>query len=195
MVGGFCRSDEGVKEFKKVGLEYPNDLSDNLYEEYLKQTHKSPKDQTKVEIRNIRRVVLPDGSQYVVHDHEDIRLDMIGNLRTWYRGGIGRYPIPTPHYEIKVDPDTFEKNRVCTGYSSIKCGYSIKWSVRKADELHRLCLDTSSEYSSNMITSYAVQRGENKGPSNLITVETFKDWRDAEDIEELFRFGRIANAA
>ena len=28
--------DEGVKEFKKVGLEYSNDLSDNLYKEYLK---------------------------------------------------------------------------------------------------------------------------------------------------------------
>jgi hypothetical protein len=26
-------------------------------------------------------------------------------------------------------------------------------------------------------------------------VESFKDWRDAEDVEELFRFGKIANAA
>jgi hypothetical protein len=55
--------------------------------------------------------------------------------------------------------------------------------------------DASAEYSNNMITSYAAQRGENKGPDNLVTIESFKDWRDAEDIEELFRFGRIANAA
>jgi hypothetical protein len=75
----------------------------------------------------------------------------------------------------------------------IKCGYSIRLSPKKADELHKLCLDTPSEYSNNMTTSFAVQRGENKGPDNLVTVSSYWDWRDAEDIEELFRFGHIAS--
>jgi hypothetical protein len=43
-----------------------------------------------------------------------------------------------------------------------------------------------------MKTSYSVQRGENKGLGNLVTVSSYRDWRDAEDIEELFRFGHIA---
>ena len=194
MVNGYCRSPEGVKEFKEIGLEYPNELFDNSYADFLKRTRESPKDKTKVEIRNMTRVLLADESQqYIVHDQEDIRFDMIGNLRPWYRGGIGRYPIVTPRYEIKVDPETYEKTRVCTGVSNIKCGYSIKFSPKKTDELHKLCLDTPSEYSNNMKTSYSVQRGENKGPGNLVTVSSYRDWRDAEDIEELFRFGHIAS--
>ena len=80
------------------------------------------------------RVILLDGSQYIVHDHADIRLDLIGNIKMWYRGGIGKYPIPTPHYEIKVDEETLEKSRVCTGVSYTKTGYSIKFSTKKADE-------------------------------------------------------------
>ena len=39
---------------------------------------------------------------------------LIGNIKMWYRGGIGKYPIPTPHFEIKVDEETLEKSRVCT---------------------------------------------------------------------------------
>lgn len=196
MVSGYCKSKEGVKEYEKIGLKYPDDLSDKAYDEYLKQTRKSPKDKTKVEIMNMKRVVLFDGSQWIVHDHHDIRLDMIGNLRTWYRGGIGKYPIVTPRYEIKVDDETFEKSRVCTGVSHIKTGWLIPFTKKKADELHdKYCLDVPSEYSSNTKTAYSVQRGENRGPGNVVSVQSYKDWRDAEDIEELFRFGKIANPA
>ena len=195
MVSNYVKSPEGIAEYKKIGLEYQSDWSDTQYDEYLNQTRKSPKDKSLVEIRMMTRVLLLDGSQYIVHDHADIRLDMIGNIKMWYRGGIGKYPIPTPHYEIKVDEETLEKSRVCTRADYVKTGYSIRFSTKKADELHKLCIDVPSEYSSNQVTSYAVERGENKGPSNLITVESFKDWRDAEDIEELFRFGRIANPA
>jgi hypothetical protein len=192
MVSNYIRSPEGIAEYKKLGLEYPNEFFDNQYDDYLNQTRKSPKDKTLVEIRNMTRVVLLDGSQYIVHDHADIRLDLIGNLKMWYRGGIGKYPIPSPHYEIKVDEETLEKSRVCTGVSHIKTGYSIKWSIKKADELHKLCIDAPSDYSNNLVTAYSVRRGELKGPNNLVTVESFKDWRDVEDVEELFRFGRIA---
>jgi hypothetical protein len=44
-----------------------------------------------------------------------------------------------------------------------------------------------------MKTSYSVQGAENKGPGNLVTVSSYRDWRDAEDIEELFRFGHITS--
>ena len=46
----------------------------------------------------MRRVVLGDSSQHIVYGQEEIRSDKIGNVRQWYRGSIGRYPIPT-HYE------------------------------------------------------------------------------------------------
>lgn len=77
--------------------------------------------------------------------------------------------------------------------STIKTGYSIKLSPKKADELHKLCLDEPSEYSNNQVTAYSVQRGDNKGPGNLVSVQSYKDWRDCEDVKELFRFGHIAN--
>ena len=52
MVSNYVRSPEGIAEYKKIGLEYPNEFSDNQYDEYLNQTRKSPKDKTLVEIRN-----------------------------------------------------------------------------------------------------------------------------------------------
>ena len=119
---------------------------------------------------------------------------MIGNVRQWYRKHR-KISYLDSNYEIKVDQETLEKSRVCTGVSTIKTGYSIRFSAKNADELHKLCLDSPSEYSNNMTTSYIVQRGENKGPTSLVTVQSFKDCRDAEVIEELFRFGRIANPA
>ena len=108
---------------------------------------------------------------------------MIGNVRQWYRKHREISYLDS-NYEIKVDQETLEKSRVCTGVSTIKTGYSIRFSAKNADELHKLCLDSPSEYSNNMTTSYIVQRGENKGPTSLVTVRSFKDCRDAEDIEE-----------
>jgi hypothetical protein len=67
------------------------------------------------------------------------------------------------------------------------------FSPKKADDLQKFCLDTPSEYSNNMKTSYSVQRADNNGPGNLVTVSSYGDWKDAEDIEELWRFGHIAS--
>jgi hypothetical protein len=193
MVSYYLESPESVKEWEKIGLPYPSDMSDDHYEEFLEETKKSPKDKSKVEIRTMRRVVLGDSSQHIVYGQEEIRLDKIGNVRQWYRGSIGRYPIPTPYYEIKVNQETLEKERVCAAVSNIKTGYSIKFSAKMVDELHKLCVDEPSEYSNNQVTSYSVQRGDNKGPGNLVSIKSYKDWRDAEDSEELFRFGHFAN--
>ena len=68
MVSNYVKSPEGIAEYKKIGLEYPSEFFDNQYDEYLNQTRKSPKDKTLVEIRNVTRVILLDGSQYIVHE-------------------------------------------------------------------------------------------------------------------------------
>ena len=38
-----------------------------------------------------------------------------------------------------------------------------------------------------------MDRGENKGPVNLVTVSSYRDWRDSEDVEKLFIFRHIAS--
>lgn len=38
MVSGFTRSEDGVREYKKIGLSYPNEMDDNLYEDWLTKT-------------------------------------------------------------------------------------------------------------------------------------------------------------
>ncbi len=74
----------------------------------------------------------------------------------------------------------------------IKTGYLIKFTQTNIDRLHKFCIDEPSDYSDGSTTYYSVQRGEQKGPNNYTTVKSFKDWRDCEDIEELFRWGKIA---
>ena len=38
MVQGFLKSEEGIREYKKIGLSYPDHLQDELYEDWMKQT-------------------------------------------------------------------------------------------------------------------------------------------------------------
>lgn len=38
MVTGITKSKEGVAEYKKIGLPYPDSLDDELYEKWLKDT-------------------------------------------------------------------------------------------------------------------------------------------------------------
>ena len=131
MVSNYVKSPGRPRRIQENWPRIQEVISDDQYDEYLNQTRKSPKDKTLVEIRMMTRVLLLDGSQYIVHDHADIRFDLIGNIKMWYRGGIGKYPIPTPHFEIKVDEETLEKSRVCTRADYVKTGYSIKFSQRR----------------------------------------------------------------
>ena len=79
----------------------------------------------------MRRVGPGDGSQHIVYGQEEIRLDKMGNVKQWIVGSIGRYPIPTPYYEIKVNQETLEKGKVCIAVSNIKTGYTIRFSPKE----------------------------------------------------------------
>lgn len=182
MVSGFCKSDEAVAAYKKIGLSYPDEIYDRQYDSYLQETSKSPAKENKIKYQNVVRVVLPSGQQYIVHDQTDIRLDKIGNVKSFYRSGIGKHPVPTPQYSIQIDQeDGYSKKRVLSGVSSIEIVLSIPFNEKTADEIYKYCTGK---------TQYTIQKGENKG--HRITVDSFEDFKKGE-VEELLRFGHIAN--
>lgn len=38
MVIGFTKSEEGLREYSKIGLPYPPELQDELYEDWVRKT-------------------------------------------------------------------------------------------------------------------------------------------------------------
>ena len=111
MVLGFLKSPEGVKEYKKIGMAYPNHLQDELYEDWLKNTEGYDSKDKDVrerygpfkekEVYRITRNKIPSGDEYLTYHIMHRRLDAAGNLTHRYLSPIGTYPIPIPHYALK----------------------------------------------------------------------------------------------
>ena len=69
------------------------------------------------------------GEEFIIYDQTDIRKDPLGKIKRYYRGGLDTYPIPIPHYEIRIDPEQgYAKEKHVSGIDDIKTGYSIKFS-------------------------------------------------------------------
>jgi hypothetical protein len=74
----------------------------------------------KAVIQNLLRLVLPSGEEYIIYDQTDIRQDPLGNIKRFYRSGLGTYPIPIPRYEMRINEEMgYEKEKVAAGIDTI----------------------------------------------------------------------------
>lgn len=178
----FFKSKEGVEAFSKVGLPYENAMWDNDYEAFLRTTKKTTEKDAKAEIQNLLRMALPNGEQYIVYDLAETRYDNLGNRKQFFRSNIGLFHSPVPEYKIRMNDD-YEKETYTAGYTDIETKYSIPFTVKKADELQKLCSDK---------TAYLISLGRYK-EGRRIRCDSFEDWKEGEPLE-LNRFGHRASA-
>jgi hypothetical protein len=122
----FFKSSEGEVEYKKLGLKYPRTMMDDWYEKFLRLTKNTKKEDHKIYIGNMMRHILANGEEYIIHDMRETKYDPLGNRKTFYRGGIGKYAIPLPRWEIKVNPEEgYAKEKYIAGIDMIETGYPL----------------------------------------------------------------------
>ena len=109
MVADFTKSPEGVEEYRKLDLQYPNHLQDELYEKWLsetnadnlnKYTHHKEKELTSIHIRLVQEEPGQKPKAFLQYDYMHRRLDVACNVVHRYRPRIGLYPIPRPHWKV-----------------------------------------------------------------------------------------------
>ena len=150
----------------------------------LKLTKNTKEKDYKIHIRQMRRFILKSGEEFLIHDMSEERTDPLGNVKTFYRGGIGKYGKPIPHYEIKVDPEAgYEKSKVVTGIDSIEDCYSIPFTKENIEPL--------TKYTDGN-TAYSIQKEDFK-TGLTFTIDNYHSWLTGKP-EHLLRFGHIASS-
>ena len=180
----YFRSKEGEEAYAAIGVPYPKEMYDDWYDKFLKLTKNTKEKDYKIYIGQMKRFILKTGEEFLIHDMTEERLDPLGNVKRFYRGGIGKYGRPIPHYEIKVNPEEgYEKSKVVTGVDTVEDAYSIPFTKENIDKL--------TKYTDGN-TAYSIQK-EDYQTGITITIDNFTSWRDGNPIE-LLRFGHIASS-
>jgi hypothetical protein len=181
----FFKSKEGTEAFKEVGLEYRSEMWDQHYDDFLQKIRRTPEKDRVRKIQTLKRVVLTEGEeseQYIVHDLLEEGKDPLGNVKAFYRGGIGCFHIPIPKYVLKVNDDG-DKERVTSGIEGLKIGYSIPFTKENIERISKYVTKN---------TQFVIALGNQGSHTKRITVNTLEDLKLGE-AEELVRFGHRAS--
>jgi hypothetical protein len=197
MVAGFLKSEEGVREYKKIGLTYPDHIQDELYEDWLKQTQGYSKEVSQYygrrkekEVHVITRVRTKedDGNnnnkkEYLTYQFMHYRLDPAANMTHRYKSEVGTYPIPIPHY--KFSQMNFGKmEKTVDEVVSIEKGYSIPFTKKNLEKIYDIGLQHEGK------VQYLLQLHNDLSSH----VKSYEDFRDGV-FEELAHFNRIPTEA
>jgi hypothetical protein len=190
MVTGFVRSDEGIREYKKIGLGYTDSTLDDIYAYWLKQTQGYSEDvaqyfgpRKEKEVHAITRVKTKDGKEWLTYQMMHRRLDAAGNLTHRYLSPLGVYPVPIPHYTFK-QMNFGKMERVVDKVVNIEKAYSIPFTKENLNKIRDIGLQHEGK------VQFGVQL-----PNGLVShVKDYSDLRDG-GFEELAAFNRIPTEA
>ena len=187
MVDGFDKSPEGVKEYQKLNLSYPNHLQDELYDKWVRETNADPKlmaqytHHKEKEVNSISRKRVGN-KEYLVYSFVHYRLDPALNVTHRSRSGIGTYPIPRGHYHI--DQGQYGKQtRVLDHVENVDTGYSIPFTKKNLEKILNLGLQSEGKVGLGIDTGVI-----------RISINTLEDFMNG-DFAELAHFGKIPTEA
>ena len=133
----FFKSEEGIKAFQEIGVEYEDEMWDKDYSEFLRKIQKTPEKDRVKRIQSLQRVVTQDEQEYLVHDLSEEGHDALGNTLTFYRSNLGCYHKPQGKYSIKVDIETGEKNKHFDGINDMRTRSSIPFTTESIDKIKK----------------------------------------------------------
>lgn len=184
MVRDYFKSPEGEAAYKEIGMPYPEEMYDDWYNKFLKLTKNTPEKDVKRHIQNMKRYITSSGEEYLIHDMSEERSDPLGNRKRFYRGNLGKYGKPIPHYEIKVDPEEgYAKSKIVTGIDMVEDCYSIPFTKENIDKVVKYCDGN---------TSFCIQKQDHQS-GRRIGVRSLEEWKNGK-VEELLRFGHSASS-
>lgn len=189
----FLKSPEGVKEYKRYGLSYPNNNRDLQYEKLLTDTPavegNDYRHKNKTRITYLVRLRLTPEKQYLLWDQRETRYDPLGNPHTITRTGMGRYPIIGVS-KVMVQKESGLKEVVEEVTGKVSTGYLLPYTLTNIDKLHENCND---EYEYDEVagkevrpTNYAVYDGRKK---TSVAIKEWASFRDG-DFDELYTYGK-----
>lgn len=147
MTRDYFKSPEGLAEYEKINWPYPQEMYDDWYDKFLKLTKNTKEKDYKIYIQNMKRLILKTGEEFILHDMSERKLDPLGNVKTFYRGNVGKYGKPIPHFEIKVNAEEgYVKEKYVSHLDMIEDCYSIKYTAENIDRLQKHC-DGNTAYS------------------------------------------------
>ena len=166
MVIGFCKSDEGEREYKKIGLVYPDSFDDEQYKEWLKATsaeelnkytHHKEKEVSQITVHQIGKDEGNDKKNtFITYAFTHWRLDPACNAVAYFRSGIGKYPIPRPHYVVK-NLDFGKQVREVDRVESAETGYSIKYTKANIQKIADIGLQSEGKVSYTVALSNGIR--------------------------------------
>jgi hypothetical protein len=141
IVSGFIKTKEGIEEYSKLGLPYPEELFDTDYDRWVADTNASelPKysKHLPVEVVRITRLKTGENKEYITYCATEYRLDKALNVRHRFRSTFGEYPVPIPIYSIEQG-DFGVQNRKVQEIQSVDKAYSIPYSPEEMDKIKAL---------------------------------------------------------
>jgi hypothetical protein len=168
MVTGFTKSKGGEKEYSKLGTSYPNNLDDESYEAWLKDTSadnlKEYSEHNEKEVTQIYRHKVGDG-ECITYSYSHYRLDKALNETHRFRSDIGKYPIPRGRFSV-THGDFGKQTRKLEEVIAIDVGYSIPFSKKNLEKIKNIGFRADGKTSYAVVTSIGLP----------ITVRTLGDF-------------------
>jgi len=189
----YCKSKEGIEEYKKVGLPYPDNHHDKHYQDFLERTpagrgndytHKN-----KTRVSDIYRYRLTPEKEYLVWNQTETRYSPLDNPERVTKTNLGRYPIVEMKNVMQVEESGY-KHVVTEPTGHTKTGYSLPYTLKNIDNLHK---NASDDYEFEEAT------GKDMRPThyhlydarkrNTIAIHSWEDFRDG-DFDELYQYSK-----
>ena len=183
MESGFSKSEEGTKEYQKLGISYPNELQDELYDKWLSETNGDPKlmaqytHHKEKEVINIMRRRVGN-KEFLTYSFIHYRLDPALNVTHRSISGVGQYPIPSGHYHISQG-EYGKQTRVLDYIENVSTGYSIPFNKKNLEKILSTGLQSEGKIGLGLDTGVI-----------RISIATLEDFMNG-DFAELAHFGKI----
>jgi hypothetical protein len=191
----YSKSPEGLAEYKKARLQYPETYIDKAYQEFLERTPDEEgndyRHKNHTRVTKITRVRQPGGKEFLLYDQVEVRYTPLGNPERFALTNLGRYPVLEMKTQI-IEESNGLRRRVATPSGQTKTAYSLEYNLTNIDELHKNSIDNPDTYledeseESNPVTQYLLHdlRKQRK-----ISIANYEDFRDGK-FEELFEYGK-----
>ena len=190
----YNKSKEGIAEFKKAGMPYPDNYIDEHYDKFLKRTpagsgnkfsHKN-----KTRVTSITRTRLAPGKEFLIWNQTEHRWSPLGNHEQATRLNLGVYPVIEYENVMQEDEDTGYRHVVTapTGYT--KTGYSLEYNLKNIDRLHE---EAADDYGFEELTQKEIKPTRyylnDLRKKTTVAIHNWKDFRDG-DFDMLWEYGK-----
>jgi hypothetical protein len=171
----FCKSKEGVEEYKKAGLKYPDNHYDKHYADFIERTPTGKGNEytskNKTRITDITRFMLRPEKEYLI----------------W--SGLARYPI-IEMKNIMQEEESGYRHVVTEPSGNTRTGYSMPYTVENIDKLHK---NANDDYEFEEITGKEVRPTHyhlyDARKRTSVTIKEWENFRDG-DFSQLYEYGK-----